>query len=117
MIYNLLFIFLSFPSHYHQASVGTHYVTVDRNKFDNGYKEERYHFILDKVIEIYRPLIKDRNGTFDIMRDWSDGAVNMWAWRWGDEYWLEVPGGMARYHLINEEAFLMSVCHEIGHLL
>jgi hypothetical protein len=51
------------------------------------------------------------------MRDWGDGAVNAWAWRIGSEYWMEVPGGMARYSLINEEAFLSTLCHELGHLL
>ena len=52
-----------------------------------------------------------------ILRDWSDGAVNAWAFRVGKESWLEVPGGMSRYHLISEEGFLMTICHELGHLL
>lgn len=87
------------------------------NPYDNGYPEERYHQVLDHIIKIYTPLVKNEGGTFRIKRDWTDGAVNMWAERWGQDYILEVPGGMARYYLISEEGFILSICHEIGHLL
>ncbi len=87
------------------------------NKYDNGFPEEKYHSILDQFIESFTPSISAKGGSFEIWRDWSDGAVNMWAEKWGDRYILEVPGGMARYHLINEEAFILSICHELGHLL
>lgn len=85
--------------------------------FDNGYKEERFHKVLDVIQDTYGPLVKNEGGELHLLIDWSDGAVNMWAFRYGDEYWLEIPGGMARYHLIIEEAFLTSLCHELGHLL
>ena len=88
-----------------------------KNPYDNGYPEERYEEVLNQFIVEFTPDIKKRKGTFHIMRDWSDGAVNAWAWRIGDEYWLEVPGGMSRYHLITEEGFLTTLCHELGHLL
>ncbi len=73
--------------------------------------------VLDSFIDEFKTDISQRGGTFHIMRDWSDGAVNAWAWRIGQEYWMEVPGGMARYGIINEEAFLSTLCHELGHLL
>lgn len=85
--------------------------------YNNGYPETRYNFILDTFINTYTPIISALGGTFHILRDWTDGAVNAWAWRIGSEYHLEVPGGLSRYHLINEEAFIMTVCHELGHLL
>lgn len=90
---------------------------MDGDRYDNGYPQERYEWILDRLIEIYSPEIAERGGAFHILRDWSDGAVNMWAFKLGQEYWLEIPGGMSRYHLITEEGFLMSACHELGHLL
>lgn len=94
-----------------------HYVTMGENDYDNGYPEWKYHEVLDKFIEVYEPIIVAKGGTFHIQRDWYDGAVNAWAWRIGQEYHLEVPGGMSRYHLINEEAFVMVICHELGHIL
>lgn len=87
------------------------------NRYDNGYLEERYDEVLDQFISEFEGDIRKRGGTFHILRDWSDGAVNAWAWRIGQEYWIEAPGGMSRYHLINEEGFILTLCHELGHLL
>ncbi len=85
--------------------------------FDNGYSEEKFNQVLQVVLDIYSPIIESLGGELKILSDWSDGAVNMWAFRLGDEYWLEIPGGMSRYHLIIEEAFVLSICHELGHML
>ena len=98
------------------ATIVEHHGFV-QDDWNNGYPEQRYHFVLDKIIEIYTPIIEAKGGTFHILRDWGDGSVNAWAWRIADEYHLEVPGGMSRFHLINEEAFILVVCHEIGHHL
>lgn len=87
------------------------------DRYNNGYTEAKYNEVLDTLIEVYEPIIKQEGGTFHILRDWSDGAVNMWAFRYGTEFWLEIPGGMSRYGLMNEEGFLLSACHELGHLL
>lgn len=88
-----------------------------QDRWNNGYTEARYHSVLDSVYSVLVPLVQARGGELVFWRDWSDGAVNMWAWRQGKRYILEIPGGMARYSLINEPAFLLSVCHEFGHLL
>jgi hypothetical protein len=102
------------------CSLVDNHITLDftsENRWDNGYKEERYHHVLDTVYDTFAPKFHDRGGRFVILRDWSDGAVNAWASRQGNRYEIEVPGGMARYSLINEEAFLLTICHELGHLL
>jgi hypothetical protein len=83
----------------------------------NDYTEARYHEVLNRFIAIMKPRVEARGGVLRIKRDWSDGAVNAWAWREGNRYWVEAPGGAARYYLINEEAFLATLCHEMGHLL
>ncbi len=93
------------------------YTDSVRDKYNNGFPEAKYHLILDTFEDVYEAKIHALGGEFVIWRDWGDGAVNMWAEKWGDRYILEVPGGMARYHLIVEEAFILSICHELGHLL
>lgn len=119
----LMISFLLFLSseRQHLCSLVEDYVVIpygiEGDRYNNGYKEERYHFVLDEFIAEFTPDIQKRLGTFHILRDWFDGSVNAWAWRQGSEFWLEVPGGMARYGLINEEAFLLTLCHELGHLL
>ncbi len=85
------------------------------DKWDNGYPESRYQSVLAKVKDLYAPLIQGLGGELIFIADWTDGAVNMWAERLGDSYILEVPGGFPRYYLINEEAFLLTICHELGH--
>lgn len=109
------------PSIHHLCSLVENHVTIPfgeaGGRYDNGYSEPRYHYVLDNFIEEFKEDISLRGGSFHIMRDWGDGAVNAWAWRIGSEYWIEVPGGMARYGIINEEAFLSTLCHELGHLL
>ncbi len=85
--------------------------------FDNGYTEERYNKVLLHLKKIYQPIIESLGGVFIIKADWGDGAVNAWASRIGNEYELEIPGGLARYHLVNEQAFMLTICHELGHLL
>lgn len=109
-------LFLSFSTAGASTHFKTNYVELD-DKYNNGYTEARYESVLDQVIELYSPVIVALGGSFHILRDWSDGAVNMWAFKLGSEYWLEIPGGMSRYNLISEEGFLMSICHELGHLL
>ena len=118
MFKTILFVYMILVSYVAGASSYPYHTHVSLgDRYDNGYPESKYNEVLDTLIEVYSPIIAQRGGTFHIMRDWSDGAVNMWAFRYGDEYWLEIPGGMARYHLINQDAFLLSACHEIGHLL
>lgn len=118
----LLFCLLALgPQTQHLCSLVDNHVVIPvgakGDRYNNGYLEDRYHQVLDEFISEFEGDIKRRGGTFHIMRDWSDGAVNAWAWRIGKEYWMEVPGGMARYGIINEEAFLSTLCHELGHLL
>lgn len=97
--------------------VGDDYAFAPLSKFNNGYPEQKYEQVLTSLLDVYGPIVKERGGELKILKDWSDGAVNMWAFRWDKEYWLEIPGGMSRYYLINEEAFVVSICHELGHLL
>ena len=86
------------------------------NEWDNGYTEAEFHRVLQNIESHYRPLAEAAGGTFQIDHDWTDGAANAFAWRIGDEFILEVPGGIARYHLITEDAFILILCHELGHL-
>lgn len=114
-----LFLLLLLPltiSATKHSVVGDNYSLVS-DDYNNGYPESKYHSVLDTFISVYTPLIAKRGGSFHILRDFSDGAVNAWAWRTGDEYHLEVPGGMSRYYLISEEGFISTICHELGHLL
>ena len=117
MVSFFMSLYIMFNPQNYDSLVESHVYVAERSKFDNGFQKERYEILIKKLHEVYDPIIKAEGGVFQTLTDWTDGAVNMWAFRLGNEYWLEIPGGMARYHLINEEAFLTSLCHELGHLL
>ena len=85
------------------------------NEWDNGYDEDSYNRVLDTFYDVLRALgIEALGGKFIIERDWQDGSVNAFAWKGGDQYGIEIPGGMSRYELINEEAFILVICHGGG---
>lgn len=114
MIYSLLMSLIVFSA---QAGVDDPKYSFLGGRYDNGYPKYKYDEVLEAVKAVYTPIVEAKGGSFYIQEDWLDGAVNMWAFRLGTEYWLEIPGGMSRYILINEEAFITSICHELGHLL
>lgn len=116
-LFILLFIVFIQPSQQRHSLVGDHYRQSALGQFDNGYPQQKYESVLKTLQNVYGPIIQARGGELKLLTDWTDGAVNMWAWRRGPEYWLEIPGGMSRYYLITEEAFVVSICHELGHLL
>jgi hypothetical protein len=111
-----MFLCLLAPPAASAKSVEKHY-TLSATSIYNDYTEARYDEVLDRFISIMQRNVGARGGELKILRDWTDGAVNAWAWREGNEYWIEAPGGAARYYLINEEAFLATLCHELGHLM
>lgn len=113
----LLSIYVSLGVQPNHSLVGDNYRYSPLGVYNNGYTEQRYNHVLDLITQKYEPIISAQGGTLEILADWTDGAVNAWAWRIGNEFWLEIPGGLSRYHLINEEAFVTTICHELGHLL
>ncbi len=49
-----------------------------QSKWDNGYKETRFHHVLDQIFALAEPLVQSQGGKLRFYRDWSDGAVNWW---------------------------------------
>ena len=90
---------------------------VYSDEWNNGYTEDSYHKVLDTFYEVYSPRIEALGSVFIIERDWTDGAVNAFSWKGGNQFGIEIPGGISRYELINEEAFILVICHEMGHIL
>ncbi len=110
----LFFLFISFSVWGEQPTL----LRADLNtEFDNGYHEDRFNRVIDFIYSHYAPIIESRGGALIIKKDWNDGAVNAFAEREGDEYRLEILGGLSRYSLISEDAFITLICHELGHLL
>lgn len=92
-------------------------IMLSSARYDNGYSRERFDLITTQFERFWRPHFESLGGQFFLDTDWGDGAVNAWAWKEGSRYSLEIPGGLSRFHTMSEEAFVMVLCHELGHLM
>lgn len=99
--------------------------TNDQNipvsKFNNGgITREQYDHVIDRVLELYSPVVKSLGGELLFNRNWDDGTVNAYASRdmtTGKQWYITMYGGLARHPLMTEDAFALAVCHELGHHL
>jgi len=77
--------------------------------------EEEFNSILDRIEELYTPIIAEFGGTLKVNRNWSDGTVNAYARQIGSSWQISMFGGLARHETITADAFALVACHELGH--
>lgn len=82
-----------------------------------GIDRARYDKVLDRIETIFGPRIRALGGQLVVERSWNSDEVNASAMRWGNQYIINMYGGLARHPLITEEGFTMVACHEVGHHL
>lgn len=82
-----------------------------------GVSRARYDWVLDKMEQIYSSKIAAMGGKYVINRMWTTNEVNASAERYGNQYIINMYGGLARHPLLTEEAFALVACHETGHHL
>jgi hypothetical protein len=81
-----------------------------------GISEQDFKELTDLAHKIYIPIIQRKIQKIFIMNaDWEDGTVNAFASQAANYAVVKMFGGLARHHTINREAFIMVICHEIGH--
>ena len=86
------------------------------DKSATGLTEEQFNAVLDKVEEIYKPIIAKEGGKLVVTRKWTDPTVNAYANRgWGGTYNITMFGGLARHSAVTPDGFALVACHEIGH--
>jgi hypothetical protein len=82
-----------------------------------GLNQAQFNAVLDRLTEVYGPIIEAQGGHLSISRQWTNDTVNASAQRFGDTYQLNMYGGLARHPAINEDGFMLVACHETGHHL
>lgn len=80
-----------------------------------GITEAEFNAVIDSVVKIYTPIVAEMGGTLKVARNWADGTVNAYANREGNEWWINMFGGLARHKETTIDGFLLVVCHELGH--
>ena len=92
------------------------FIPVDA-KNTNVMREEQFNSIIEKIHEIYSPIISELGGDFQVVKKWNDGTVNAYADRQGVIWKVIMYGGLARHMTITPDGFALVMCHEIGHHL
>jgi len=85
------------------------------NKSATGLSETQFNAVIDKVVNVYNPIISNTGAKLSVDRNWSDGTVNAYASQTGKNWKVAMFGGLARHSTITEDGFALVVCHEIGH--
>lgn len=83
----------------------------------NGITEQKFNELLSKVENYYRPIVAKKGASLLFLRYWTDGTVNAYADRSGNQWYVRMFGGLARHHAITEDGLTLVACHEMGHHL
>jgi len=87
------------------------------NRGAGGISQSEFVAILNKINNIYTPLVAKSGLSLKVINYWSDGRVNASSSRSGNTLYVYMYGGLARHEAINYEAIVLATCHEVGHHL
>ncbi len=90
------------------------YISVNAKTL-GGITEEDFHDVIDQAYAIYAPIIEAKGKNLVVERKWEDGTVNAYARQVGNNWMVSMFGGLARHETITKDAFMLVICHEIGH--
>lgn len=82
-----------------------------------GIEETMFNSVLDRVQEVYGPIVASHGGKLVINRLWEDATVNASAEQLGGNWIINMYGGLARHKAVTEDGFALVACHELGHHL
>jgi hypothetical protein len=82
-----------------------------------GVTEQQFNAVLNLIELRYRPFFLFFNARLVLNRFWTDPTVNAFARRSGNNWIVDMYGGLARRPEITPDGFLLVACHEIGHHL
>jgi hypothetical protein len=85
------------------------------SKNSNQMTEKRFNEIIDKVEQVYKPIIKEKGGVLQVKRKWKNDTVNAYAKQFWKFWSVHMFGGLARHPAVTDDGFALVVCHEIGH--
>lgn len=80
-----------------------------------GLTRQEYDAVMDRIQEVYGPVIAGMGGRLVVNRLWDDDTVNASATRQGSDYVINMYGGLARHESITQDGMALVACHELGH--
>ena len=91
------------------------YIPAGMKGMNGGLTEAQFNAAIDKVEDLYSPIVSSMGGKLVIDRKWSDGTVNAYAQQSGSTWNVAMFGGLARHATITQDGMSLVVCHELGH--
>lgn len=82
-----------------------------------GITESSFNEILDQTEKVYGPIFQKLGKRLVVVRKWTDPTVNAVAYQRGNDWHIEMYGGLARHPETTDMGFAAVVGHEIGHHL
>lgn len=82
-----------------------------------GVTEKEFNSVIDKADAVYAPIVKTHGAYLNFNRLWTDSTVNASAYQSGDDWEVNMYGGLARRPEVTVDGFTLVVCHELGHHL
>ena len=80
-----------------------------------GLTKTQFDAICSRVSKIYTPVIKQKGAKFKVVKLWSNPELNAYADQQGNNWTINMFGGLARHPAMGEEGFAIVACHETGH--
>lgn len=89
-------------------------ISVD-DKASNGMTQENFNAIINRVENVYSPVVRRKGGRLQIVKAWDDATVNAYAKRTGSTWQINMFGGLARHPLVTDDGLMLTICHELAH--
>ncbi|MBI2601437.1 MAG: hypothetical protein HYW48_00125 [Deltaproteobacteria bacterium] len=88
---------------------------IDAQNANMGQAE--FDAIINQVKAVYAPIITAHGATLTVNHLWTNPTVNASASQSGNNWYVNMYGGLARRPETSPDGFALVVCHEIGHHL
>lgn len=82
---------------------------------DKGITQAQFNAVMDQAEALYKPVIAQRGAKLVLKRLWDNSTVNASAQQQGNNWILNMYGGLARHETITQDGMALVVCHELGH--
>lgn len=79
--------------------------------------KEGFMAAIAKLKAVYEAIVRAHGATLTINEKWSDGTINASAQQFGNSWQINLYGGLARRPELTPDAYMMVMCHEMGHHL
>jgi hypothetical protein len=81
----------------------------------NGMTKEIFDSAIAQAQKVFEPIVAKFGARLVIKGNWSDSTVNAYASQRGNEWSVQMFGGLARRSEVTPDGFLMVIGHELGH--